>query len=150
MVLLYTRSKLAFTRNLLKCTRFQEKIMCCSKFAASRLSTMWHWHCIVDVSYPRGWVNGLVCSGHCTASPTRNGRVHSLREGWLGSSSQITRWHRGDRTYCLIFALQVYMSDKFEFVFFTGWMLFLTPVSKHWKNANMQYKVTQKDVFLKM
>jgi len=50
---------------------------------------MWHWHCCVDVP-SCGWVTGLVCSRHCAARSTQSGRVHSLCEGWLCSSSQIT------------------------------------------------------------
>ena len=47
------------------------------------VSAMWHWHCGVDVlSRTRGWVTGLVCSEHCTAS-TYSGRVHSLPWGVL-------------------------------------------------------------------
>jgi len=50
----YTRSKLAFTRNLLKRNSdFQKKITRRSNFAASRLRAMWHWHCVVDVLYPQ-------------------------------------------------------------------------------------------------
>jgi len=49
-----TRSKLAFTRNLLKCTSdFRKKITRRCNFAASKLSAIWHWHCGVYVSYPR-------------------------------------------------------------------------------------------------
>jgi len=36
------------------------------------------------------WMIGLVCSGHCTASSTRNKRVHSLRWGVAMRSSQMT------------------------------------------------------------
>jgi len=35
------------------------------------------WHFVADVAYTGGWVIGLICSEHCTAS-TRSGRVHSL------------------------------------------------------------------------
>jgi len=34
---------------------FQGKITHRSNFAASRLCAMWHWHCVVGVSYP--WLN---------------------------------------------------------------------------------------------
>jgi len=103
------RSKLAFTRNLLNCNNdFKRKITRRSNFAASRLSAMWYWHCLVDVSYTVGWVIGLYHE-HCAASSTRNGRLHSLRECWLRSFSQSTWWHWNYGTYSLIFL------TKFEF-----------------------------------
>ena len=80
---------------------------------------MWHWHCIVDVSYP--WLSDWTClQWHYTASPIQNWQVHFLHERWICSSSQITWWHWGDRMYCLIF-FAFYVRQIWIWCIFIAW-----------------------------
>ena len=65
-----------------------------------------HWHCGVDVWYPRlsDWTR-LQWALHSQQHTKCWRGDHSLCDGWLHSSSQITWLHWGDRTYCLIFLI---------------------------------------------
>jgi len=72
------------------------------KFAASRLSAVWHLHCGLNVSYP--WLNDwthLQWALHrscAAASSTQSSQVHSLHEGGYAAVHQLFSWYWSDRT----------------------------------------------------
>jgi len=70
---------------------------------------MWHWYCVVDMSYPwlSDWTRLQWAMGIAQLE------AHAMGESILCVRGVYAALHQGDRTYCLI--LLLYMLAKFEF-----------------------------------